>query len=269
MIRKIICPSDLSPAAHNAAAYAAKLCQLTGATMELIHSEPLTVFERVFASRRAIENTLTWAQKLNEQANEVNKMFHVSCSADVDTYNVALPELIRRRSNSETLIVLGTNGADPGHQQFFGSNAFNLAMAACGNLLVVPEHVSYRTITKTALAWDYHLPEGVMDSVAVFAADIKSKLLLVHISRHATLISKDVYRARRMAIEEETGREGEIEFQRVTASDIQQGLREFMENNVADLLVVPMKNGQLIRHFFGALGVPEHLPGFPILIISK
>src|ERR1044072_3541096 len=60
MIKKIICPSDLSPAAQNAVAYAAKLCQLTGATLELIHSEPVSALERVFTVRRAMENTLLW-----------------------------------------------------------------------------------------------------------------------------------------------------------------------------------------------------------------
>ncbi len=268
MIRKIICPSDLSPAAQNAVTYAAKLCQLTGATLELVHSEPVSALERVFTARRAMENALLWSQKLGTQANEVNKLFNISCSADVDIHNLPLAELITKKSNTETLVVLGTNGADTAYQHFFGSNAYNLAAMGCRNLLIVPENVSFHTITKIALAWDYHLAENVLDNISVLARDLNAKLLFVHISRHATLISEDVFRVRRSSLEEETGREGEIEFQRVTAAEVQEGLREFMANDVADMLVVSMKNGRLIQHIFGSVGIPEHLPSFPVLIIS-
>lgn len=268
MIRRIICPSDLSPAAQNAAAYAAKLCQLTGATLELIHSEPVSGLQRVFAGRRADENTLLWAQTLNDQANELNKLFKISCSADIDTHNMPLAELIEQRADAETLIVMGTNGADTGHQQFFGSNAYNLAMARCPNLLIIPENVSFRTITRIALTWDYHLSENMLKNVSVLAEDLKAKLLFVHISRHAATISEDVYRARRSLLREKENHEGESESERVSAEDIEQGLLEFMTKDVADILVVPVKNGRLVRHFFGAVDVPEHLPSFPVLITS-
>lgn len=269
MIRKIICPTDLSPAAQNASAYAAKLCQVTGATLELLHCEPVSNFELAFAGRRKMENVLSWSEELEHRSQELSKLFHISCQVDINTYKRPLAEVIAERDNHETLIVVGTNGTDTAYQQFFGSNTFALVRSGISRVLVIPEDVPFRTINKMALAWDYHLADDKLKIISTLAGELKAKLLFVHISRHTTLISEDVYRARRNAVEEQTGSEEEIEFQRVTADDVQKGLEDFMAQDIAEILVIPIRHGALMRQIFGSVAFPGRLPACPFLIISN
>jgi len=268
MIRKIICPTDLSSAAQNATAYAAKICQVTGATLELIHWEPVTRMELTFAGKRKTETLLSWSKELEHRAEEVGRLFNISCSADIDTRKQALPDIISERSNEETLVVMGTNGADTSFQQFFGSNAYNVLLAVGDRILIVPEGVSFHTITRVALAWENYLSEWALAKITSFAKDLEAKLLFVHISHHAALVSQDVNNAKRSLLEEEMGGDGEVNFERTTTADIEQGLDEFLTKNIADILIIPMKNGALIRHIFGSIAKEGQLPSCPLLVIK-
>jgi nucleotide-binding universal stress UspA family protein len=268
MTRRIICPTDLSASAQNATAYAAKLCQLTGATLQLVHSEPITPLLAALAGKRKSDDVRFWTQSLTDQANEISKLFNISCSADVSTDNVSISELLRSYSGTDSLIVMGTNGHETFFQEFFGSNTFNVAVSHLNKLLIIPEDISYHTPSRIAVAWDYHTTEKAMNEISSFAREIKCTPVYVHVSTHDTLISEDVYRARRELMQDISGREDEIEFYRLTANDVQNGLCHFMANKHADMLVIPIRNGRLVRDFFRLISSPVCILQCPILITA-
>lgn len=269
MIRKIICPTDLSPAARNAVAYAAKLSQVNKATIELLYVEPVTVPELVFTGRRKLREVLSWSAELNALAHEVNRMFHVSCSCDIETANKGLYQVLNEKANSETLIVVGTNGADSLYQQLFGSNAYNIAINANAAILVVPENCEFRTVRKVAFGWDYKLSPALITGIREFAASLNAQIDFVHISKHDSQISKDVFRAVKNEVKEQAHVDEEIKFHQVYDHNIADGLFEFMKKGDAEMLAFSVKSGQFLVKVFGAIGKADELPSFPVLILHN
>lgn len=269
MIRKIICPTDFSNVAQNAIAYAAKLCQVTGASLELVHVEPVLVAEQVFAPRKITHDVEEVSQELNNVCNEINRMFGISCGADVDTNGIGVGEAIGRRGDRENLIVIGTNGADTFYQKIFGSNAWQTVVQTYPNVLVVPEKVEYASINTMVCAWEYAMTKHEVFSINNLAEQLKCKLQFLHISKQDTQISEDVYKGFTDHIKEDFHFYDEIECKRMVDRDTFNGLMHFMKDSPSGILVLSMKNGKLIRRFLqGGTGGAE-LPCFPLLILHK
>lgn len=272
MFRKMVCPTDLSPAAQNAVEYAAKLCQKTGASLELVHVEPVSSLELLFAGRKKMEEVLNWSQSLEAVARDINKVFKISCSVDVETKNCPIPEVLSAKAGPETLLVVGTNGSDSTFQQFFGSNAFNIVTRAKGPVLVIPENVSFGTIRRVVLAWDYKLSPSLIRQVKDFTNDIGGKLVFVHISKHDTLISRDVFKAVKESVAgngDEEPLRTDYEFDRMDSTDIYKGLDDYVREKQADVLAISMKSGRLVRHIFGSISEEGTLPSYPLLVIHN
>src|SRR5574337_694903 len=101
MIRKIICPTDLSDAAQNAVAYAAKLCQLTGANLELLHIESVKASDLIFSGHSREEEIKEMSKALSGVCDEVNRMFNISCSQNIDTSGLPLDEAVARMADND------------------------------------------------------------------------------------------------------------------------------------------------------------------------
>ncbi len=266
MIRKIICPTDLSAAAQNAVEYAAKLCQVTGATLELLHVEPVYAHDMAFSGRKIAGDVAMISGELDEVCYEVNKMFNVSCSYDIEASELALDEAVSRRADEETLVVVGTNGADNLFQRIFGSNAFNIAKQASSHVLVVPEGVSYGTIQNIAFAWDYEITKPFLRQVKQFADQLGSKLVFLHVSTHAGMISKDIFEALADKVSEVIGEKADVEYERMLAPDVREGLDRYMKKKNAGVLAIAMKSGKMVRKAFRDPGGVGSLPAYPLLI---
>lgn len=267
MLKKIVCPTDLSPAARNAVSYAAKMCQISGATLTLVYVEPVTTGQLVFSGRRKLNEVLQWSEQLHQLAEEVSKSFHISCSCDVETANRPLPEVLNSLTDEETLIVAGTNGADNLFQQLFGSNAYNIVSAAKGAVLVIPYDIEFRTVRKISLAWDYKISPALIHTLRELAGDLNAKFAMVHMSEHVTEISKDVFRAVSGMVKEEQGADGEIEFKQVHGHHIFRELNQYIRDSKTDILAISMKSGRLIEHIFGSVGKSDELPLYPVLVL--
>lgn len=269
MIRKIICPTDLSPAAQNAVEYAAKLCQLTGATLELLHMEPMYAHDLVFSGRKIAGDVAMISGELDEVCYEVNRMFNISCSYDVETGNIPLDEAVSLKADEESLIVVGTNGADSLFQRIFGSNAFNIAKRSFSHVLVVPEGVSFGTIRNIAFAWDYEITKSFLRQVKQLAGQLGGKLVFLHVSTHEGAISKDIFNALTDKVSDVLGEKADVEYERMLASDIREGLDRYMKKKNADVLAIAMKSGKLVRKAFRNPGGAGSLPGYPLLIFHS
>lgn len=269
MIRKIICPTDLSHTAQNAVAYAAKLCQLTGASLELLNVQPVYAHQLLLSGEKKAEEIHKMSVALNEVCVEINKMFNISCAQEVVTEDLSLDEAVSKEAGFESLIVAGTNGADNLFQRVFGSNAFNIARQANANVLIIPEGVSYSTIQKMAFAWDYDIKKPAIRQLKQLADDLGSKLVFLHISTHLTEISKDVFNALSERITEVFGQAEDIDYRRMYSSDIRKGLDGFMKEKNADVLVISLKNGRLIRKAFRNETGIGSLPSYPLLIMHS
>ncbi|HEU4718482.1 MAG TPA: universal stress protein [Bacteroidia bacterium] len=273
MLRRIVCPIDFSPAARNAVQYAAKLAQLSGAGLELVyfqyHSSRALMAVAGRKKADAEAHVMKVARELENLAAELNKMFSISCGTGVETGEETLTEAIAGKAGPGDLIVAGTNGADDLFQDFFGSNAYNLAVHAGCPVLVVPEQVEYRTLTEIVFAWDYD-PESrpLFVRLKELAGMLGAQITFLHVSRHISDVSKDIFNALKEKVGEVFS-EGEAKFERIIAPHPQDSIDEYMRGKESAVLALAVQKGKMLREILREKhGSEEELTAaYPVLVM--
>lgn len=271
MIKKIICPTDFSPSAQNAVAYAAKLCQLSGAGLELLNVQPILPHEMLSPldiRRKGSGQVSVITDELEKMCYEINKAFHVSCSYDIDLTAYLLEDAIGMEAESDSLIVVGTNGADDLFQQFFGSNALNLVKKACCPVIVIPENVPYGTIQRIVFAWGYDTKDhNSFEQLKEYARMFNSEILFLHISKHESQISHDVFHALEETTEELFENKN-VKFKRIAGEDIQEKIDFYMNEVKPAILAMVLHKGRLLHNIFQKGKGLRSLPTYPVLIFQ-
>ncbi|HET6992659.1 MAG TPA: universal stress protein [Bacteroidia bacterium] len=273
MIKKIICPTDFSKAADNAVAYAAKLCQLANAELEVIHLQTQSVLESVFAGKKAIKKTRYASQALDDVCREVNKTFHISCSGLLETPAEFFEKSISPEDGESRLLVMGTNGADDLYQRIFGTNTFRTLKKAECPVLVIPENVSYATISKIIFAWDYSIASKkfypqLRDFLEIFNPEID----FLHVSRHDTKISQDVFSAVKENMEELLeGTKIKTGFSRIHTDNVIESIDKYMLASEANLLTLVFHD-ELFDTLISVNGLIKRITqtaNYPVLVMHE
>lgn len=269
MIRKIICPVDFSPASRNAAEYAANFCHTSGASLELLHIEPLVSNELLLPVNRTEEmneRTARASQQLRSWCDELAKTYRVSCSSEVESGMITLEEAVARAAEKDSLVIVAESETGSLLRRLFGPVAIHIAREAKAPVLVIPQGVTFHPIGKIAFAWDYPGSESLLPWLKEFSGALKCTTQLVHVSAHDSNISQDVYNAFREKMEELCGPETELSFRRVPDSDIRQSLDRLMQEKQADVLAIALQNGSLLKSFLSGGNSGDRFPAYPLLI---
>ena len=277
MIKKIICPTDFSKSANNAAEYAAKLAQVFGAQLLFINVQRIvpvaaavSMGEGIGAATR--ENSRSAAERLKEMSEETNKMFNISTDYEVDITVEKLENIFSDIDENNALIVMGTNGVDTMGQSFWGTNSYHVIKKAQCPVIVVPENTAYGTIKKIVFAWDY--TSKIKFSFLLLQDFMKAfhpKFVFIHVSKQPTEISKDVFRALRDEIICVFGEENDVTFEQLFSDeDIPGTINEYMIKSQSDLLSITYYNrGFIIDIFHGTVAreLSEIAERYPILVL--
>src|SRR5688572_5257943 len=103
-MKKILCPTDFSSAAHNATAYAAKLAQVTGATLVLLHVQSIFDFAPNELVGDGDDGVQSFMEALEEQSLQVGRSFKISCYAEVEKASGSLGKAIAEKGSEYDLI---------------------------------------------------------------------------------------------------------------------------------------------------------------------
>lgn len=270
-IRKVICPTDLSPSAQNATLYAAQFCQLHGAALELVYIKPVwqqlllvtTGNAPVAPGSDVDEMNLT----LKQLCFELHLKYNISCTYDMQHAILTVSDVLREKCGPGVMVIAGTNGADRFVQRVFGSITFRMSRDLDAPVLVIPEGVQFSVIRQVVFAWDYHPEQSCLTCLRDYAEELKSKLVFLHVSTHETEISKDVFRALVGALKEKLNSTTDVEIARIYASQIKRGLDEFISERDGSILAVSYRNGKLLRRFFRKEAHAQSLFKYPLLIL--
>jgi len=273
MIRKIICPTDFSDAANNAVEYAANIAQMMSAELLLFNVQRLSPVEAVLSLEEGggiTEHSLMVADVLQEMSNEINKTFKISSSYQVDVSVQSLATMFSSLEEDNTIIIMGTNGTDTLYQYFFGSNTYHVIKNTNCPVLVVPEHVSYKTVQKIVFAWDYNTKSNFSFALLKdFMKIFDPKFIFLHVSQHQSEYSQDVFRAFRSEVEEALGRNNNMEFEHVYAEGVSETIDTYMLESEAEILSLTYYNRGLIPDIFHGKVAKELIETveYPILIL--
>jgi nucleotide-binding universal stress UspA family protein len=182
-MKKILCPVDFSEAAKNGMEYAARLAKALQANLTLLYVRTSIWPEAVQLEREVKKSNETIAEWLSLFVNEVHKEFGVHCQYEIRQTTDTFEEAVAAQASSYDLLVMGTNGADDSYQYIFGSNTFHVIERSKCPMVVVPEGVSYRSISLMVYAYDPETnPIFLIEQLKKLAIPLGTEIRVLHIA---------------------------------------------------------------------------------------
>jgi nucleotide-binding universal stress UspA family protein len=181
-MKKILCPTDYSPVAKNAAHFAANVAKTINAEITLFHVQSKfdEASEQYVKSRGGIIDTAS--DYLVTLSQQISKAYGVICNTEVETLTVALKKAIAERAAGYDLIVMGTNGPHDLVQYFTGSNSYNAAVNSDVPVLIIPPDVAYKPIKNVLFAIDYvNQPKVPMAQLLPFVTANEGEITLLQV----------------------------------------------------------------------------------------
>lgn len=251
-MKNILCPTDFSPAAQNAIAYAAKLAQIVQGDLTLLHVESVFDFTPVslFAGKKTQYTHI--AQQLEEQCQEVSRAFKISCYAEIESSSERLSAVIHDKAKDYDLIVMGTDGADDWYQLFSGSNTYNAIVRSDTPLLLIPAGYTFSEIKTMLYAFDYlkerHLP---LTHLIPIVETMQSKLTVLQVLEEA--YSQDVeddLKELQFIIRNFYGDDINFDYDSIRSNDIAIAINSYVLRNQPDALVLCSVHKNFIQRLF-------------------
>lgn len=274
---KILCPTDFSSASVNAVEYAAKYAQQTGATLTLLHVQPVYVSEGVSyfsGGDRELNTELKESDaQLGDICKNVNSVFKVPCFyVNVPAVSQGIDKTISGESDNYDLTIIGTNGADKMSEFYFGSRSFRIAKKERGPVLIVPEEYAFNGIQNVAFASDCHIGDTMqLNQLKGLTDAFKPFVRAVHISEKDSALSREVYKAFCSLTEETLNYEDNITFERIIHDNKAEAIEKFVSKTHADLLALYMEKHSFIYSLFHESIVKKltSYVSFPILVFHQ
>ena len=275
MIKKIITPTDFSDAANNAIEYAAKLALVLDAELDLVNVQRIIPVASAVSPGDSLERNIKNlnSKKLKELSEEVNKTFKVTCNYEMEMTTQSLSKTLAALGKEDTMIVMGTNGADGIGQFFFGTNTYNVIKKAECPVLLVPENYPYGTYQNILYAFTYEEKGKLaLNQFYEFAKNFDTKITFLHVSKKDTSISRDVFNAAKEEVEEYFIENRSLDFKRVFANDVAGAIDEFTKENPVDLLVMAARQRNIIQSILKKRPILEGLgitTNYPLLVFHS
>lgn len=253
-MKKIICPTDFSPAANNATEYAAKLAKDINAELQLLNIQELSMVEPIISGIRAGDGVKSAVERLEQISVDIKHTFNISCNYIVDVSDKIIEKAITSHSKEDSLLVMGTNGVDDIYQYFFGTNTYHVIKKAACPVLVIPEGVVYKPIKKSVFAWDYSKAnKAAFTQLKSLLGIFTPEVIFLHISRQKSVVSDDVFRALEEDVSSSLGESVNISFDRVYSEDTEifpDRIDEYMADSKADLLAITFYDRGILKNMF-------------------
>lgn len=274
----IICPTDFSETANNATEYAAKLAQILNAELTLVNvqriiPEAAAVSLSEGVARNTRENSLIASNKLKEMSIEINKMFKISTTYEVDITTKSLTKTISSLGKQSAMIVMGTNGADNLTQFFFGTNTYNVIKKTECPVLIVPEDLTFGTYKNILYPIIYEKVEGTaLEQFYEFVKHFDAQFTFLHISKKDTENTLNAFN--RLKEEVENFFEGKLKltFKRVFAENVDDAIDDFIQENPTDLMVMEARHRNVIENLFQKkplLATLSAIAPYPIYVVHS
>jgi nucleotide-binding universal stress UspA family protein len=261
-MKKILCPTDFSETANNAIAYAAKLAQVTHASLTLLNVH--SVFDFVPA-----EVVDAKQGSLEAQSLEVTRAFKISCYAEVEKSAKRLSTVISEKGKEYDLIVMGSNGADDLYQFFSGSNTYNTILKTKIPLLLIPDSCTYTEVKFIVYAFDYlHEKNLSLAGLKSFFTSLNAELKILQVMEEdESKRAEDILKELQLIIKRFYN-DIEYTFDTIRSDEIAQSINSYMLRNQGDVLALHATHRNIFERLFHK-SIAKHISAvcsYPLLI---
>jgi len=245
-MKTIIAATDFSPAALNAAQYAADMAATIDAELMLLHvvEAPIMYNEVPVAVNPAdmMKDAMKSITQLQKELHQRTKG-KIEIGAEVKE-GMFFPELeaLCEQLHPYT-VVMGSQGTSAAERLFFGAHAVRAARNLDWPLITVPPDVKFSSVKKIGLACDFDEVTGLVpvDEIKMLVKDFNASLHILNTGKEKVFDPNIIYRSGRI---EEMLEGIRPEYHFITHTDTDEGIMEFAEKNGIDILVVfPKRHG--------------------------
>lgn len=272
-MKKILCPTDFSDAAHGAIAYAAKLAQQMGAELTLFHVRSLfdIMPTDLFTGKRDTMDLA--AHELDAESRQVSRAFRIPCFGEVVSSIRPLSIAISDRARRCDLVVMGSNGPSDLYQLLTGSNTYNTIVQTETPLLVIPEGCAYREISSITYAFNY-LKEATLPITPLsrFARSLGATITVLQVleNDHREAFAEVLHDIQ--CTIKRISRPGiPLEFETLHSNNIAGTIDEHIKDTGADLLALCAIHRGLVERLFHRSVIREmsELSEYPLFIFHE
>lgn len=271
----IICPIDFTDSANNASEYAAMLAQVINAELMLInvqqiHFETAVSLGEGIGSRQR-ENSLWASNKLKQMSAEINKLYKIPTTYEVDITTKSLAKTIASAVTHNTIIVMGTNGPDNLKQFFGGTNTYKTSRESECPLLIVPEDISFEKYKNILFPIIYgRMDRGALEQFYEFTNFFDAQITFLYITKENT--NKTQKEFSEIKEEIETFLNGKLKHtvNIIFTDNIDDTLDDFILENKTDLLVMEERHRNILERLFQKkpiLATLSAIAPYPILVV--
>jgi nucleotide-binding universal stress UspA family protein len=244
----IIVPTDFSPAAENATAYAAQLARKISASVLLLHvyglPVPMADYPVLMVTaddvKKSADRSLHHALENAKQAFADVQFETASRMGDVVT---EIEEVCRQRP--PFALVAGTKEVSGFDRFLFGDTVASLARNCSYPLIAVPENSHPGMPVNVVLATDMqNSGEIPAEKISAIVRQLGASLHIVHVEMKnvETIPAEDLLKAFSGV---------NASYHCITDKDVEEGLKQYVQQNNIDLvLVLPHKHNFYERLFF-------------------
>jgi nucleotide-binding universal stress UspA family protein len=243
----IIVPTDFSPAAQQATAYAAQLARQTAATVLLLHVFQLPVHMTEYPVmvvpaddlKKSVDEGLQRAVKEAQKTADDISFQTESRMGDVAT---EIEEACKEKA--PFAVVVGAKDLTGFERFLFGDTTSSLIKNCSYPVIAVPEGAKIDTPRNIVLATDLlNTDELPLANIAAITQVLGASLHVVHVEQDDNKHSPDGLMAAFTDVN--------ATYHAINEEDVAEGLKKFVEQNGVDLLVVlPHKHSLYERLFF-------------------
>jgi len=271
----IICPIDFTNSANNALEYAAMLAVVINAELMLInvqqiHFEAAVSLGEGIGSRK-LENSLWASNKLKKMSVDINKLYKIPTTYEVDITTKSLAETIASAVTRNTIIVMGTNGPDNLKQFFWGTNTYKTSKESECPLLIVPEELSFEKYKNILFPIIYgKIDRNALDQFYEFINFFDAQITFLYLTEENNTKTKKEFNAIKEEIETFINSKLKHTVKTVFTDNIEDTLDDFISEKQTDLLVIEERHRNVIERLFlkkPILATLSATAPYPILVV--
>jgi len=272
-MKKILCPTDFSDAAHDAIAYAAKLARDTNSDLSLLHVQSVFDLTPTAVVGGSLLTTDRVAERLDAQCREVTKTFRVSCYAEIESGTRKLSSVIKDKAKGCDLVVMGSDGPNDLYQFFSGSNTYNTIVKSKIPVLLVPLGYVYSKIKTMVYAFDYlHERSLPLDRLLSFLNALKCELTVLQVIEEAQSKKAEKDLAELQFIIAAFNRDDiKFRYDTIRSSQIAQSINSYILKTPTDALALCSVNRNLVERIFhkSVIKSISAFCSYPVLVFHK
>lgn len=245
-MKRILCPTDFSPAADNAIAFAAKFAQTTGSTITLLHIG--SIFDILDVN---FKPSLTLIRdELELQSLQVSRTFKISCDSDIRISFQQLGHAIKECEADYDLLVIGTSGPDDLLALLSGGHAYPIIRASTLPVLLVPEGAAYKGFQKVTFAFDYWrklvLP---LQPLRWLLTKYQSELTVLQVMEESISLEAE-QELKQLQTKFNASEKRKFRFHTTHAKQVPEAIDHYLQHNHPDLLALCVTHDSWITRVF-------------------